>query len=527
MAAAELFNASEYLLDRQLEAGRGEHLAVCGPGGQRTYTELADEVARAAAGLTELGLRPEERIVLFCSDRVEMLAAFLAALRIGAIPVPVSTMYLESELAELLHDSRAVMALTSPEFAATARAAAAGPHALGTLIVTDDVESCADDPVPEVSWSALCGGGRRETVFDSWAESPAFWLYTSGTTGTPKAAMHRHGSIRYVAESYGARVLGITAADRTLSVAKLFFAYGLGNSALFPLSVGATTILDPVRPTPQSVAARIAADRPTLFFGVPTFYAAVLAADLAADTFAGVRLATSAGEALPAALYERFTGYFGVEIIDGIGSTEALHIFLSNYPGQVRPGTTGRAVPGYDLRLVDDADAEVPAGTPGNLQIRGGSLTTGYWCRTETTRNAFVGEWMRTGDTYVSDKDGYFSCLGRSNDMIKAGGIWVSPAEVEACLLKDPSVAQAAVVAIPDETGLDKPVACVVAAPGASIDPGALIEACRGELAAFKRPRHVLEFDTLPTTATGKLRRFAVREEALVRLTENRPKGTP
>ncbi|HUR76145.1 MAG TPA: benzoate-CoA ligase family protein, partial [Sporichthya sp.] len=336
--------------------------------------------------------------------------------------------------------------------------------------------------------------------------------------GIPKAAMHRHGSIRFVAEHYGQQVLGITPEDRCFSVAKLFFAYGLGNSALFPLSVGATTVLDPVRPTPASVAQRIAEDKPTLFYGVPTFYAGVLAADLPADTFAGVRLATSAGEALPAELYRRFTERFGVDILDGIGSTEALHIFLSNYPGEVRPGTTGRAVPGYELRLVDDEGAEVPAGTPGNLQLRGGSLTTGYWCRTETTRNAFVGEWMRTGDTYVASEDGYYTCLGRSNDMIKAGGIWVSPAEVEACLLKHPSVAQAAVVAVPDETGLDKPVACVVAAPGQTIDAGALIEACRAELAAFKRPRTVLEFETLPTTATGKLRRFAVRDEALLRL---------
>ena len=522
MAAAETFNASVYLLDRQLEAGRGDHLAVVGPGGRRTYAELAAEVQAAAAGLAELGLRPEERIVLFSADRAELLALFLAGLRMGAVPVPVSTMYLDSELAELLHDSRARMLFTSPEFADTARAALAKVPTVGTLITTDDVPTHQgmSRPGGDVSWSALlaAGAGTASPVYDSWTESPAFWLYTSGTTGIPKAAMHRHGSIRYVAEHYGRQVLGITPEDRTFSVAKLFFAYGLGNSALFPLSVGATTVLDPVRPTPQTVAQRIAEDSPTLFYGVPTFYAGVLTADLPPDTFAGVRLATSAGEALPAELYRRFTERFGVDIIDGIGSTEALHIFLSNYPGEVRPGTTGRPVPGYDLRLVDDEGAEVPPGTPGNLQIRGGSLTTGYWCRTETTRNAFVGEWMRTGDTYVVSEDGYYTCLGRSNDMIKAGGIWVSPAEVEACLLKHPSVAQAAVVAVPDETGLDKPVACVVAAPGQSIDPEALIEACRTELASFKRPRTVLEFETLPTTATGKLRRFAVRDEALVRL---------
>lgn len=524
MAAAETFNASVYLVDRQVDAGRGEHLAVTGPGGDVTYAELASMVHAAAAGLAEMGLRPEERIVLFSADRVELLAMFLAGLRMGAVPVPVSTMYLDTELAELLHDSRARLLFTSPEFADTARAAMAKVPSVWTLIVTDDVpgetEARPGGSCAQVTWSELIGAGegKESPVYDTWDESPAFWLYTSGTTGIPKAAMHRHGSVRFVAEHYGQQVLGITPDDRCFSVAKLFFAYGLGNSALFPLSVGATTVLDPVRPTPASVAQRIKEHQPTLFYGVPTFYAGVLAADLPEDTFAGVRLATSAGEALPAELYRRFTTKFGVDIIDGIGSTEALHIFLSNYPGEVKPGTTGRAVPGYDLRLVDDAGVEVAQGNPGNLQIRGGSLTTGYWCRTETTRNAFVGEWMKTGDTYVQDTDGNYSCLGRSNDMIKAGGIWVSPAEVEACLLKHPSVAQAAVVAVPDETGLDKPVACVVAAPGHTIDEAALIEACRAELAAFKRPRTVLEFESLPQTATGKLRRFAVRDEALLRL---------
>jgi benzoate-CoA ligase family protein len=388
--------------------------------------------------------------------------------------------------------------ITTPEFADVARSA------------------CALAEVPEITYSQIteAGAGQDNELYPTWPDSPAFWLYTSGTTGVPKAAMHRHESVRYVAEHYGVQVLGIRPEDRCFSVAKLFFAYGLGNSALFPLSVGATTILDPVRPTPDSVADVLRKHQPTLFFGVPTFYAALLAADLPADTFASVRLCTSAGEPLPAELYKRFTTKFGVDIIDGIGSTEALHIFLSNYPGDVRPGTTGRPVPGYELRLVDDEDRPVPVGTPGNLQLRGGSLTTGYWCRTQTTRAAFLGEWMRTGDTYVVDADGYYTCLGRSNDMIKAGGIWVSPGEVEACLLAQPGVAQAAVVAVPDADGLDKPVACVVAAKGAVLDPEALIEACRASLASFKRPRHVLVVDELPLTATGKIRRFQVRERA-------------
>jgi benzoate-CoA ligase family protein len=497
----EQFNASWYLTDRQVEAGHGERIAVVGPHGSSTYAELTAGVHLVAAGLRARGLRPEERLVLFCADRVELLVTFLAALRIGAVPVPVSTMYKATELAELLDDSRARMLLCSPEFADMAKAAVDDRPV--DLLHTDD-------------WPQLLKAGTDgdDRLFDALAESPAFWLYTSGTTGTPKGAMHRHGSVRFVAEHYGSQVLGIGPDDRTFSVAKLFFAYGLGNSALFPLSVGAATILVPERPTPDTVRAVLAAHRPTLFFGVPTFYAALLAADLPADTFASVRLAASAGEPLPAELYRRFTSRFGVDIIDGIGSTEALHIFLSNRPGQVRPGTTGQAVPGYDLRLVDDVDAPVPPGTPGHLQVRGGSLTTGYWCRTETTRAAFTGEWMRTGDTYVQDADGYYTCLGRANDMIKAGGIWVSPGEVEACLLKQPGVAQAAVVAVADADGLEKPVACVVPAPGAVLDPDELIAACREALAAFKRPRHILIVEQLPVTATGKIRRFEVRATA-------------
>ncbi|HEY2834668.1 MAG TPA: benzoate-CoA ligase family protein [Sporichthyaceae bacterium] len=512
MTGRETFNASWYLIDRQVEAGHGDRPAVTGPSGTRTYAQLAAEVHAAAAGLRALGLRPEERVVLFCADRSELLAIYLAALRIGVVPVPVSTMYRDTELAELLHDARARAVFTSPEFSDTARAACASAG-VATLIRTDDTPVGADT---EISWSQLLadGVGSSDAVFDTWPDSPGFWLYTSGTTGVPKAAMHRHESIRYVAEHYGAQVLGIRPDDRCFSVAKLFFAYGLGNSALFPLSVGATAILDPVRPTPDSVADVLRKHSPTLFFGVPTFYAALLAADLPAETFASVRLCASAGEPLPAELYQRFTSKFGVDIIDGIGSTEALHIFLSNAPGQVRAGTTGRPVPGYDLRLVDDEDQPVAVGTPGNLQLRGGSLTTGYWCRTQTTRAAFLGEWMRTGDTYVIDDEGFYTCLGRSNDMIKAGGIWVSPGEVEACLLAQPGVAQAAVVAVPDADGLDKPVACVVAAQGAVLDPEALIGACRASLASFKRPRHVLVVDELPLTATGKIRRFQVRELA-------------
>jgi benzoate-CoA ligase family protein len=343
-------------------------------------------------------------------------------------------------------------------------------------------------------------------------DSPALWLYTSGTTGTPKAAMHRHANIRHVAETYARDVLRITADDVCFSVAKLFFAYGIGNAMFFPLSVGATTVLEPGRPTPELVATRIREDRPTLFFAVPTFYAAMLAADLPTDLLSSVRLCASAGEALPEQLYKRFTTRFGVDILDGIGSTEALHIFLSNREGDVRPGSSGRPVPGYEVELRDEEGRRVPAGVPGALFVRGESIATGYWCRTEATRKVFQGEWLRTGDTYVESEDGYFSCLGRSNDLLKAGGIWVSPTEVEARLLEHPAVAEAAVVGLPDAEGLDKPVACVVAVSGTTPSAEELIAWCRDGLASFKRPRAVVVVQELPKTATGKMQRFKVRE---------------
>ncbi|GAA4146146.1 benzoate-CoA ligase family protein [Actinomadura keratinilytica] len=514
------FNACRYLVDRQVELGHGDRTAVTGPGGTLTYAELAALVRRAAAGLRAAGVRPEERIVLFAADGPELLAALLAGMRIGAVPVPVSTMYNGDELGALLRDSRARTLLVSPQFAGAAADALPTAPEVTSVVLTGGAKPDVPPGVRPIGWDELLAGGEGHDTdpYDTWDESPAFWLYTSGTTGTPKAAMHRHASVRHVAETYAAHVLGITPEDRCFSVAKLFFAYGLGNAGFFPLSAGAATILDPARPTPDSVAERLREDRPTLFFAVPTFYAALLAADLPPETFDSVRLAVSAGEALPADLYRRFTERFGVELLDGIGSTEALHIFLSNRPGRVRPGTSGTPVPGYRVRVVDEHGADVPPGTPGDLLVRGPSLTTGYWCRTGVTRRAFDGEWLRTGDKYRVDDDGYYTCLGRSNDMIKAGGIWVSPAEVEQVLAEHPSVAEVVVVAVPDDNGLDKPVACVVPAPGAAVDPDALIALCRERLAAFKRPRHVLQVDAIPKTATGKLRRYAVRELARERL---------
>jgi benzoate-CoA ligase family protein len=513
---SEQFNAAHYFVDRHVEAGNGDRTAVRSMGRQLSYRELQDLSSAFAAGLQELDVRQGERVVFVCSDRPELLVGMLGCWRHGAVAVPLSTMLTGPELAKVVADSGARMLAVTPEFAEAAQVAADAAPQLGHLVAVDGALLRSTASAALTSWDEVLhkGSWRAGTVVPpaaTDADSPALWLYTSGTTGTPKGAMHRHENLRAVCETYGRDVLRITPDDVCFSVAKLFFAYGLGNGALFPLSVGATTVLEPRRPSPGVVAERMREDAPTLFFAGPTFFAALLATDLPDDTFRSVRLCTSAGEALPASLYRRFTSRFHVEILDGIGSTEALHIFLSNKEGQVRPGTSGTPVPGYDIELRDEDGNPVPDDTPGGLYVRGASLASGYWCRTDATREVFQGEWLRTGDTYTRSADGYYTCLGRSNDLLKAGGIWVSPAEVEDRLLQHPEVVEAAVVGVPDSNELDKPVACVVLTEGATVDADGLVQWCREGLAAFKRPRSVLVVDTLPKTATGKIQRFRLR----------------
>lgn len=504
------FNAADWLVDRHVREGNGEATAVVYAGASLSYRQLAEEVHRVAAGLRALGVRPEERVTFCMADGIELLSGILGAMYIGAIPVPVSTMVTGDELATMVADARARVLCVSVEFAAAASAAIAAAPEVAHVVLDGD----ADLGVPARTWASLRATGDDTPAYDTWPDSPALWLYTSGTTGKPKGAMHRHASIRDVAETYGSGVLGIAPGDRCLSVPKLFFAYGLGNSCFFPLAFGATAILERARPTPAMIAERVRADAPTLFFAVPTFYAALLQSDIPNDTFSSVRQGISAGEPLPAIVYQRFLDRFGVELLDGIGSTEALHIFISNRSGFVHPGSSGTPVPGYDIEIRDEQGTVVTApGTPGELYLRGPSIAIGYWCRTETTRRTFLGEWLRTGDTYVRNDDSTYTCLGRYNDMLKAGGIWVSPAEVEQRLLEHPTVAEAAVVAAPDEFGLDKPVACVVPAAGSTVDPDALIQWCRDSLAAFKRPRAIIPMDDLPKTATGKIRRNILRDQ--------------
>jgi benzoate-CoA ligase family protein len=513
--SATAFNASAYLLDRHISAGRGARIALTTVAGDVSYAELAARVRQAARGLRGLGLQAEQRVVMVMADSPEFVIVYLAAMRIGAVPVPISTMLRADDIAEILLDSRARVVAVSAVYRDAVASALSFPGVREVMaVVTDD--AAPPEPIAGLPTTALgqLPADAPDETYPTTADSPAFWLYTSGTTGTPKGAMHRHGAVKVVCETYGTQVLGITAEDRCLSAAKAFFAYGLGNSVLFPLSVGATAILEPAPARPDLIAERARVSGATLFFAGPTFFSNMLRAGLPPDALAGVRLAASAGETLAAPLYQRWTSHFGIDILDGIGMTEMLHIFLSNRPGHVRPGTTGVAVPGYELRVLGEDGREVPPGTPGTLFVRGESAATGYWSRYDASRQVFQGEWLRTGDTYVVDADGYYACLGRTGDMLKASGIWVSPAEVETRLLAHADVAQAVVVAANDTDGLEKPVAFVQLNPGGLADEQTLIAFCRLGLPSFKRPRRIVFVTEYPTTATGKIRRVELRVRA-------------
>lgn len=505
------YNVSEWLIDRHVAAGNGERIAVIQGEARYSYAEVQQLTERAAAGLVSLGLRSEERVALAMLDSIEFIAVFLGALRIGAVPVPMNPLLPGRDLGVIVADARAhIVVVSADRIEALPELLAGAPGVCAT--VTTAAESDDRGQYTLIGWGDFLGNPQDLTAPDTWAESPGFWLCTSGSTGAPKLAMHRHADIPATCETYADQVLGITADDVCYSVGPMFHAYGLGNSLTFPFSVGATVVLDPERPpTPQRVAETVTNHGVTLFFCIPTFYAAVLGSDIADDSFASVRFGVSAAEALPAETFERFQERFGVTILDGIGSTEQLHIYLSNSPGATKAGTSGRAVPGYEVRVVDDAGIDQPSDVPGQLLVRGPSVATGYWCRTDMSRATFVGEWMRTGDLYSRDADGFHTYLGRVDDMLRVGGEWVSPAEVEATLIEHGSVLEAAIVGQLDEQGVMRPIAFVVRAAEGMGSVEELTAHCRERLAGYKRPKRYEFVDTLPKTATGKIQRFKLR----------------
>jgi benzoate-CoA ligase len=481
-----------------------------------TYAQLADQIQRVASSLQRQGLRREERVLLLMHDCTDWVASFLGCLYAGIVPVAVNTLLTPQDYAYMLQHSRAQCALVSAALLPTLQggmqiAAQNGGHEIKGIYVS---RAAADLPVSFTAWDKLLDAAPLEAPCSTNADEPAFWLYSSGSTGRPKGTVHTHANAFYTAELYGKGVLGINERDVCFSAAKLFFAYGLGNALSFPLSVGATVLLMAERPTPDAVFKRWAGTvKPTIFFGAPTGFAGMLAApNLPAKTEVALRMCSSAGEALPADLGERFKAHFGIDIIDGIGSTEMLHIFLSNQPGKVRYGTTGWPVPGYEIELRGENGGPVPDGEPGDLYIQGPSAALMYWNNREKSRDTFQGAWTRSGDKYVKNSDGSYTYSGRSDDMLKVSGIYVSPFEVEATLVQHSAVLEAAVIGKIDAEGLTKTKAFVVLKSGASATEDELKAFVKDRLAPYKYPRYIEFVGELPKTATGKIQRFKLRD---------------
>jgi benzoate-CoA ligase len=504
------FNFAQHLLARN--TARAGKTAYIDDAGRLGYGELGTRVRRLAAALRARDIRREERVLLLMHDCNDWPVAFLGAMYAGIVPVAVNTLLTADDVAYMLRHCRAQAALVSAALLPLLQTALAqGEHEVKTIIVSRPASAL---PQGAIAFEALIA--QHEALAapaDTGPDDPGFWLYSSGSTGRPKGTVHTHANPYWTAELYGTAVLGMTESDVCFSAAKLFFAYGLGNALTFPLSVGATTILMAERPTPDAVFKRWTGQRPTLFFGAPTGYAGMLAVpNLPARQDVSLRLASSAGEALPADLGQRFRAHFGIDIVDGIGSTEMLHIFLSNLPERVRYGTTGWPVPGYDIALRGDDGRAVADGETGDLYIRGPSAALMYWGNREKSRETFQGEWTKSGDKYVRNADGSYTYSGRSDDMLKVSGIYVSPFEVEATLVQHPAVLEAAVIGVADADGLTRSKAFVVLKAGQTSTEAELKAFVKDRLAPFKYPRAIEFIAELPKTATGKIQRFKLRE---------------
>jgi benzoate-CoA ligase len=501
MDIARDYNAAHDLIERNLRAGRGAKAAFHDDRGALTYAQLAERVNRFGSGLLAMGLRREERVLIAMHDTADWPVAFLGAIKAGIVPVAVNTLLTTKDYQYMLADSRAKALVVSeallPQFKPILEKLPLLQHVIVTGAPFDGV---------------LAKGEAKLEPAPTTRDDACFWLYSSGSTGMPKGTVHAHSSMIETAELYAQGVLGIRDTDVVFSAAKLFFAYGLGNSLSFVLAAGATAVLMAERPTPASVFKRLVERKPSFFYGVPTLYAAMLAdpgfpkkADLA------LRICVSAGEALPPQIAKSFKERTGLDILDGIGSTEMLHIFLSNRPGEMRYGTTGKAVPGYQLRLVDEQGGPVQQGELGELEISGPTSAMYYWNNRAKSRSTFVGAWTKSGDKYTQDADGFYAYGGRTDDMLKVSGIWVSPAEVEAALVGHPAVLEAAVVGKEDEQKLVKPKAYVVLKPGTKASEDELKAYVKEKLAPYKYPRWIEFANELPKTATGKIQRFKLR----------------
>ena len=505
------FNVATWFVDRNVAEGRGKVPAFLCEDRTLTYADVLDLTNRAGNALRDLGVGLEDRVLLLCLDAPEFIAAFWGAIKLGAVPIPVNTLMRAQDYLYFLTDSRAKAAVISAPLLAEAGPVLDQSPWLKHVLI-------AGGPAGRyLGWEdRLAKASATLEAAPTSRDDPAFWLYSSGSTGFPKGAVHLQHDMWICYQTYAKQTLAMTASDRIFSAAKLFFAYGLGNSGYMPMGVGASSVLSPHRPTPDSVYEILSMRKPTIFFGVPTLYAAMLAVKEAEKRYdlSSLRLCVSAGEALPEELYTRWRQRFGVELIDSIGTTEILHVFLANPPGRVRPGASGLPVPGYELAIVDDEGRPVPRKEIGNLRVKGDSTMAYYWNKHDKTKEALHGHWIQTGDKYWQDEDGYFWFAGRADDMLKVGGIWVSPVEVEGTLIKHDAVLEAAVVGKEDADRLVKPKAYVVLKDPARSTAGLEDELkafVKDKIAPYKYPRWIEFVPELPKTATGKIQRFKLR----------------
>jgi 4-hydroxybenzoate-CoA ligase len=515
------FNAADYFLDRNIRQGRGHKVAIYTDRRNYTYSEIQEMANKTGNAFRELGLGIDDRIMILMLDEPQFFAMFFGAMKIGAIPIPINTMLTPSDYEYLLNDSRAKALVISEDLVPLIN------DIKGELLYLRDMIVVADDE-PQIPFRQKVknASATLETEFTT-KDDVGFWLYSSGSTGPPKGAVHCMESPLVASENYGMGVLGLTEDDICFSAARLFFAYGIGNSMFFPMAVGGAVVLNSARPTPESVFDHLERFRPTVFFGVPTLYGQMLEykerqdrekgakSDPNVHELSSVRMCVSAGEALPEDILCRWKERFGIDILDGIGSTEMLHIYISNRPDDIKPGSSGKPVPGYELKIVDDEGQEVPKGEIGTLLAKGRSAAQNYWRKVEKTRSTMKGEWLNTGDTYYVDEDGYYHCAGRGDDMLKVGGIWVSPVEVESCLIEHPAVLECAVVGHPDEKNLIKPKAFVVLKDGFTGSEKLVDELKKwalDRLAKFKYPRWVEIVSEVPKSATGKIQRYKLRQ---------------